>query len=45
MNHCLFSCGYNESVLYLQYGEADIDGSLVAAKAAGVEDIVMLNNG
>lgn len=23
----------------------DIDGSLVAAKAAGVEDIVMLNNG
>ncbi|RRT47687.1 hypothetical protein BHE74_00022881 [Ensete ventricosum] len=28
-----------------KYGEVDIDGSLVAAKAAGVEDIVMLNNG
>lgn len=28
-----------------QYGEVDIDGSLVAAKAAGAEDIVMLNNG
>lgn len=28
-----------------QYGEVDIDGSLVAAKAAGVEDIIMLNNG
>ncbi|KAF5950371.1 hypothetical protein HYC85_012364 [Camellia sinensis] len=28
-----------------KYGEVDIDGSLVAAKAAGAEDIVMLNNG
>lgn len=28
-----------------EYGEVDIDGSLVAAKAAGAEDIVMLNNG
>lgn len=28
-----------------QYGEVDIDGSLVAAKAAGAEDIIMLNNG
>lgn len=29
----------------LQYGEIDIDGSLVAAKTTGAEDIVMLNNG
>lgn len=28
-----------------EYGEVDIDGSLVAAKTAGAEDIVMLNNG
>lgn len=28
-----------------QFGEVDIDGSLVAAKAIGAEDIVMLNNG
>lgn len=28
-----------------EYGEVDIDGSLVAAKAAGAEDIIMLNNG
>ncbi|XP_052175499.1 uncharacterized protein LOC127790215 isoform X2 [Diospyros lotus] len=28
-----------------KYGEVDIDGSLVAAKAAGAEDIIMLNNG
>jgi G3E family GTPase len=31
--------------LIIQYGEIDIDGSLVAAKSAGAEDIVMLNNG
>ncbi|KAK6147834.1 hypothetical protein DH2020_018746 [Rehmannia glutinosa] len=31
--------------LVCQYGEVDIDGSLVAAKSAGAEDIVMLNNG
>lgn len=30
---------------FLQYGEVDIDGSLVAAKTAVAEDIVMLNNG
>lgn len=29
----------------MQYGEVDIDGSLVAAKAAGAEEIMMLNNG
>lgn len=28
-----------------EYGEVDIDGSLVAAKTTGAEDIVMLNNG
>lgn len=32
-------------LLVCQFGEVDIDGSLVAAKAAGVEDIIMLNNG
>lgn len=29
----------------LQFGEVDIDGSLVAAQTTGAEDIVMLNNG
>ncbi|KAI8529423.1 hypothetical protein RHMOL_Rhmol12G0223900 [Rhododendron molle] len=28
-----------------KYGEVDIDGSLVAAKSTGAEDIMMLNNG
>lgn len=28
-----------------QFGEVDIDGSLVAAQTAGAEDIMMLNNG
>lgn len=28
-----------------QYGEVDIDGSLVAAQQQGEEDIIMLNNG
>lgn len=32
-------------MIFCQYGEVDIDGSLVAAKTAGAEDIVMLNNG
>jgi G3E family GTPase len=32
-------------MLNFQYGEVDIDGSLVAAKTAGAEDIIMLNNG
>lgn len=31
--------------LILQFGEVDIDGSLVASKTTGAEDIVMLNNG
>ena len=29
----------------MQFGEVDIDGSLVAAQTAGAEDIMMLNNG
>ena len=29
----------------MQYGDVDIDGSLVAAKTTGAQDIVMLNNG
>lgn len=29
----------------LQFGEVDIDGSLVASRQQGDEDIVMLNNG
>jgi G3E family GTPase len=29
----------------LQFGEVDIDGSLVASQTAGAEDIMMLNNG
>lgn len=28
-----------------QFGEVDIDGSLVEAKTSGAEDIIMLNNG
>lgn len=41
-------CARFYCVLFLdfwQYGEVDIDGSLVAAKTTGAEDIVMLNNG
>ena len=30
---------------YWQFGEVDIDGSLVAAQKSGQEDIMMLNNG
>lgn len=33
------------SLFTLQFGEVDIDGSLVAAQTAGAEDIMMLNNG
>ena len=35
----------HDTWLNLQFGEVDIDGSLVASKASGAEDIVMLNNG
>lgn len=46
LNHILTSDhGKRIAVIENEYGEVDIDGSLVAAKAAGAEDIVMLNNG
>ncbi|KAJ0639336.1 putative cobW/HypB/UreG, nucleotide-binding domain-containing protein [Helianthus annuus] len=46
LNHILTADhGKRIAVIENEYGEVDIDGSLVAAKAAGVEDIVMLNNG
>ncbi|KAL5756568.1 hypothetical protein ACOSQ2_021314 [Xanthoceras sorbifolium] len=37
--------GKRIAVIENEYGEVDIDGSLVAAKTTGAEDIVMLNNG
>jgi G3E family GTPase len=37
--------GLMQLVNYCQFGEVDIDGSLVAAQKTGVEDIMMLNNG
>ncbi|PSR96061.1 COBW domain-containing protein [Actinidia chinensis var. chinensis] len=46
LNHILTADhGKRIAVIENEYGEVDIDGSLVAAKAAGTEDIVMLNNG
>uniref|UniRef100_A0A5B7AKU9 Putative COBW domain-containing protein 1 n=1 Tax=Davidia involucrata TaxID=16924 RepID=A0A5B7AKU9_DAVIN len=46
LNHILTADhGKRIAVIENEYGEIDIDGSLVAAKAAGAEDIVMLNNG
>ncbi|CAL5327618.1 unnamed protein product [Camellia sinensis] len=46
LNHILTADhGKRIAVIENEYGEVDIDGSLVAAKAAGAEDIVMLNNG
>ncbi|KAI7726122.1 hypothetical protein M8C21_020201 [Ambrosia artemisiifolia] len=46
LNHILTADhGKRIAVIENEYGEVDIDGSLVAAKAAGVEDIIMLNNG
>ncbi|XP_076892793.1 uncharacterized protein LOC143544615 [Bidens hawaiensis] len=46
LNHILTAHhGKRIAVIENEYGEVDIDGSLVAAKAAGVEDIIMLNNG
>jgi len=32
-------------VLHVQFGEVDIDGSLVASHSSSNEDIVMVNNG
>ncbi|XP_022714786.1 uncharacterized protein LOC111274413 isoform X2 [Durio zibethinus] len=46
LNHILTADhGKRIAVIENEYGEIDIDGSLVATKAAGAEDIVMLNNG
>ncbi|KAI4325234.1 hypothetical protein MLD38_030651 [Melastoma candidum] len=46
LNHILTADhGKRIAVIENEYGEIEIDGSLVAAKAAGAEDIVMLNNG
>ncbi|XP_010539521.1 PREDICTED: COBW domain-containing protein 1 [Tarenaya hassleriana] len=46
LNHILTAeHGKRIAVIENEFGEVDIDGSLVAAKAAGAEDIIMLNNG
>ncbi|XP_010691087.2 uncharacterized protein LOC104904517 [Beta vulgaris subsp. vulgaris] len=46
LNHILTADhGKRIAVIENEYGEVDIDGSLVAAKAVGAEDIIMLNNG
>ncbi|XP_078157939.1 uncharacterized protein LOC144553585 [Carex rostrata] len=46
LNHILTANhGKKIAVIENEYGEIDIDGSLVAAKTTGAEDIVMLNNG
>ncbi|KAH9715411.1 CobW C-terminal domain-containing protein [Citrus sinensis] len=46
LNHILTADhGKRIAVIENEYGEVDIDGSLVAAKTTGAEDIIMLNNG
>ncbi|KAL2936201.1 COBW domain-containing protein 1 [Bienertia sinuspersici] len=46
LNHILTADhGKRIAVIENEYGEVGIDGSLVAAKSIGAEDIVMLNNG
>ncbi|ESQ35238.1 hypothetical protein EUTSA_v10007622mg [Eutrema salsugineum] len=46
LNHILTgNHGKRIAVIENEFGEVDIDGSLVAAKTAGAEDIMMLNNG
>ncbi|XP_028799528.1 uncharacterized protein LOC114754853 isoform X2 [Neltuma alba] len=46
LNHILTAeHGKRIAVIENEFGEIDIDGSLVAAKTTGAEDIVMLNNG
>ncbi|XP_065857166.1 uncharacterized protein [Euphorbia lathyris] len=46
LNHILTADhGKRIAVIENEYGEFDIDGSLVAAKTTGAEDIIMLNNG
>ncbi|GLU22038.1 hypothetical protein SLE2022_381380 [Rubroshorea leprosula] len=46
LNHILTADhGKRIAVIENEFGEIDIDGSLVAAQTTGAEDIVMLNNG
>ncbi|KAK1288644.1 hypothetical protein QJS10_CPB19g00582 [Acorus calamus] len=46
LNHILTAeHGKRIAVIENEFGEVDIDGSLVAAQTTGAEDIVMLNNG
>ncbi|AAF82143.1 Contains similarity to COBW-like protein from Homo sapiens gb/AF257330 and contains a Viral (Superfamily 1) RNA helicase PF/01443 domain. EST gb/AI997977 comes from this genes [Arabidopsis thaliana] len=46
LNHILTGDhGKRIAVIENEFGEVDIDGSLVAAQTAGAEDIMMLNNG
>eukprot|EP00262_Sarcandra_glabra_P021482 TRINITY_DN9136_c0_g1_i1.p1 TRINITY_DN9136_c0_g1~~TRINITY_DN9136_c0_g1_i1.p1 ORF type:complete len:473 (-),score=76.00 TRINITY_DN9136_c0_g1_i1:345-1709(-) len=46
LNHILTADhGKRIAVIENEFGEVDIDGSLVAAQTTGAEDIVMLNNG
>lgn len=46
LNHILtMQHGKRIAVIENEYGEVDIDGSLVASKQQGDEDIMMLNNG
>ncbi|KAJ8774026.1 hypothetical protein K2173_009457 [Erythroxylum novogranatense] len=46
LNHILTEDhGKRIAVIENEFGEVDIDGSLVAAKTTGAEDIVLLNNG
>ncbi|CAM6129969.1 unnamed protein product [Calypogeia fissa] len=46
LNHVLTAeHGKRIAVIENEFGEVDIDGSLVASKLAGAEDILVLNNG
>lgn len=46
LNHILTSeHGKRIAVIENEFGEVDIDGSLVASQMTGAEDVVMLNNG
>ncbi|CAH8353888.1 unnamed protein product [Eruca vesicaria subsp. sativa] len=46
LNHILTGDhGKRIAVIENEFGEVDIDGSLVAAKTSGAEDIILLNNG
>eukprot|EP00850_Spirogloea_muscicola_P019882 SM000201S05938 [mRNA] locus=s201:122037:125201:- [translate_table: standard] len=46
LNHVLTAeHGKRIAVIENEFGEVDIDGSLVAAQRSGTEDVIMLNNG